>query len=285
MPAGISFLQRLQRIFSGRRTIDVDGKRLPQLERVIGYRFKDPTLLVRSLQHRSYSSDGRGGEGNATAVEDANGPVAQGVTRPKTLDETSNERLEFLGDAVLSLVVNNYLYERYPEKREGALTKMKSVIVSKAILSHYAKRNDLGEFILMSKNAQRSRVSEADSVLADTLEAVFGAVFLDGGFAAAEKCIRSILLSDLKDIFYNEDNVNYKSLLQEYIQALHKVPPRYQVRSTAGPEHDKAFVVGVSVKGNLLAAGEGKTKKLAEQEAAKEAYKKLLNTDGIEEQH
>ena len=135
----------------------------------------------------------------------------------------------------------------------------------------------------MSENAQRSRVSEADSVLADTLEAIFGAVFLDGGFGAAQACIRRILLSDLDDIFYNEDNVNYKSLLQEYIQALHKVPPRYQVRSTTGPEHDKEFVVEVGVRGTTLAKGSGKTKKLAEQEAAKLAYKKLLNTDGLEE--
>jgi ribonuclease-3 len=287
MSAGISLLQRLQRIFSRSRTIDVDGVRLPELERVVGYHFRDQTLLIRALQHRSYSSNGRGGEANASTGVETNGSLPQGQdgAQSRSLDETSNERLEFLGDAVLSLVVNNYLYCRYPDKREGALTKMKSVIVSKAILSHYAKRNDLGEFILMSKNAQRSRVREADSVLADTLEAVFGAIFLDGGFSAAQKCIRSLLLSDLKDIFYNEDNVNYKSLLQEYIQALHKVPPRYQVKSTTGPEHNKAFVVGVSVKGNLLASGEGKTKKLAEQEAAKEAYKKLLNTDGVEEQH
>jgi ribonuclease-3 len=258
-------LKRLKTIFARRRPVSIDGKHLPELECIIGYRFRDSSLLVRALLHRSYTSNGKGEE--------------------QTPDESSNERLEFLGDAVLSLVVNDYLYDRYPDKREGALTKMKSVIVSRAILSHYAKRHDLGAFILMSENAQRSRVSEADSVLADTLEALFGAVFLDGGFEAARGCVRNMLLSDLHDIFYNEDNVNYKSLLQEYIQALHKVPPRYHVKSTMGPEHDKEFVVDVSVKGNALASGTGKTKKLAEQEAAKEAYKKLLNTDGIEDQH
>lgn len=287
MSAGFPFLERLKRIFTPRRAINVDGKRLPELEGVIGYRFRDPSLLVRALLHRSYSSNGRAVDGTVMGEgRDSNdaGTTGSGA-RQKRSEETSNERLEFLGDAVLSLVVNHFLYSKYPEKREGALTKMKSVIVSKAILAHYAKKHDLGGFILMSENAQRSRVSEADSVLADTLEALFGAVFLDGGFAAAQKCVMSILLSDLKDIFYNEDNVNYKSLLQEYIQALHKVPPRYQVRSTTGPEHDKEFIVEVSVKGNVLSSGEGKTKKLAEQEAAKEAYKKLLNTDGIEEQH
>lgn len=288
MSAGSPLLARLKRIFSPRRAFDVNGKRLRELENVIGHQFRDPSLLVRALLHRSYSSNGRAFESAGAAdTRKVNEVTAAPRTGARSVqpEDTSNERLEFLGDAVLSLVVNDYLYRRYPEKREGALTKMKSVIVSKAILSHYAKKHDLGKFILLSENAQRSKVSEADSVLADTLEAIFGAVFLDGGFLAAQKCVLSILLSDLKDIFYNEDNVNYKSLLQEYIQALHKVPPRYQVKSTTGPEHDKEFVVEVSVKGNVLASGEGKTKKLAEQEAAKEAYKKLLNTDGIEEQH
>jgi len=155
------------------------------------------------------------------------------------------------------------------------------MIVSKPILFRYAKRHGLGAFILMSENAQKAGVDETDSVLADTLEAIFGAVFLDGGFDAARRCVRRMLLTDVNGIFYSEDNINYKSLLQEYIQALHKVPPRYRVSATAGPEHQKQFAVEVSVKGNVLGVGAGKTKKLAEQEAAKLAYNKLLNTDGI----
>jgi ribonuclease-3 len=133
----------------------------------------------------------------------------------------------------------------------------------------------------MSENAYKAGVDEADSVLADTFEAIFGAVFLDGGFEAARACIRQMLLSDVRGIFYSEKNINYKSLLQEYIQALHKIPPRYRVSSTAGPEHQKEFAVEVSVKGRIIAKGTGKTKKLAEQEAAKSAYKRLLNADGI----
>ena len=97
----------------------------------------------------------------------------------------------------------------------------------------------------MSENAQKSRVAETESVLADAFEAILGAIFLDGGFEPASESIRRLLLSDLTNIFYNEDNINYKSLLQEYIQALHKVPPRYHVRSTTGPEHDKEFAVEV----------------------------------------
>jgi ribonuclease-3 len=133
----------------------------------------------------------------------------------------------------------------------------------------------------MSDNAHQAGVDEADSVLADTLEAIFGAVFLDGGFEAAIACIRRLLLSDVRDVFLSEKNINYKSLLQEYIQALHKVPPKYRVSSTAGPEHQKEFAVEVTVRGQTVGSGTGKTKKHAEQEAAKTAYKKLLNADGI----
>jgi ribonuclease-3 len=261
--AKLDFLLKLKAALSRTHHSYHDGGTLLQLQRAIGYHFRDSARLVRALSHRSYATN----------------------DRERMLDESSNERLEFLGDAVLSLVVNNFLYRTYPDKREGALTKMKSVIVSKPILSHYAKRNRLGSFILLSENAQKSRVSEAESVLADTLEAIFGAVFLDGGFDAASACINRLLLADVQDIFDNEDNINYKSLLQEYIQALHKVPPRYTVRSTTGPQHDKEFVVVVGVHGNTLATGAGKTKKLAEQDAAKEAYKKLLNTDVIADEH
>ena len=259
----LDFWQKLKSKFSRKRGAPSEYRFLPQLERAIGYSFKDPSILIKALSHRSYSANGQ---------EDAP-------------HDSSNERLEFLGDAVLSLTVNQFLYERYPDKREGALTKMKSVIVSKAILALYAKRHNLGSFLLLSENAQKARVAETESVLADALEAVFGALFLDGGFEVASRAIRSLLLSNLEDIFYSEDNINYKSLLQEYIQALHKVPPKYRVSSTTGPEHDKEFAVEVSVRGTVLGSGAGKTKKLGEQEAAKMAYKKLLNTEGVVDGH
>ncbi len=255
----LGFLQELKRDLFGARPARGKEGTLPELERLLGYRFKDRTLLTGALMHRSYMVRGRG---------EANG-------------DTSNERMEFLGDAVLSLVVNEYLYRKYSEKREGELTKMKSVIVSKSILSHYAKLHGLGSFILMSEHAYKAGVDETDSVLADTFEAIFGAVFLDGGFDPARRCIQRLLLPDVRGIFHSEKNINYKSLLQEYIQALHKVPPRYRVSSTTGPEHQKEFSVEVSVQGRVIAKGMGKTKKLAEQEAARTAYKMLLNADGI----
>ncbi len=257
--ANLDFLRKLQLKLFGARKVHVDAAVLPELENLLGHKFADRSLLVGALMHRSYASNDRG---------DSDG-------------SGSNERMEFLGDAVLSLVVNEYLYRHYTTKREGELTKMKSVIVSKSILSHYAKLHGLGAFILMSENAYKAGVDEADSVLADTFEAIFGAVFLDGGFEAARDCIRRLLLSDVRDIFYSEKNINYKSLLQEYIQALHKIPPRYRVSSTTGPEHQKEFAVEVSVQGRAIATGAGKTKMEAEQEAARSAYKRLLNADGI----
>ncbi len=250
-------LRRLATRLAGRRPHRaVPGdERLLQLEAILGYQFRDRTLLVASLMHRSYYA---GTEPNA-------------VLR-------SNERMEFLGDSVLSLVVNHHLYDRYPEKTEGELTKMKSVLVSKQVLAHLANQIDLGSYVLVSDNAQRAGVSTMQSVLSDTMEAVFGAVFIDGGFEAARRCILKVLPDDLSEVVYKEDAINYKSLLQEYIQALHKVPPRYRVHSTTGPDHDKEFFVEVVVKGNILGQGTGKTKKYAEQEAAREAYRRLTNS-------
>jgi len=233
---------------------------LDELQSALNYRFKNPSGLVAALVHRSY----------------------HGATSGETGPSTSNERMEFLGDSVLSLVVNEHLYLAYPDKSEGELTKMKSVIVSKQILAHLAKKISLGSFVLVSDNAQRAGVSEMDSVLADTLEAVFGAVFIDGGFEAGRTCILHVMPEDMSEIVYKEETINYKSLLQEYIQALHKIPPRYRVQSTAGPDHDKEFSVEVVVKGTVLGAGAGKTKKHAEQEAAREAYRRLTNVPAPE---
>ncbi|HXV12793.1 MAG TPA: ribonuclease III [Candidatus Krumholzibacteria bacterium] len=228
---------------------------LVDLEQTLDYRFRDRSLLVASLVHRSYYA---GTEINAALQ--------------------SNERMEFLGDSVLSLVVNEHLYKRYPERTEGELTKMKSVVVSKQILAHLAKKMDLGRYVLVSENAQRAGVSTMESVVADALEAVFGAVFIDGGFEAARRVVLGVLPDNLGEVISQEGTINYKSLLQEYIQALHKVPPRYRVHSTTGPDHDKQFAVEVVVKGNILGSGTGKTKKDAEQKAAREAYRRLTNS-------
>jgi ribonuclease-3 len=248
--------RRLRARFTAAPLPSIPGglERLAELERILDHRFGNRSLLIASLVHRSYYA----GADSYTSLR-------------------SNERMEFLGDSVLSLVVNDYLYHHYPERSEGELTKMKSVVVSKQVLAHLAKKIDLGSFVLVSDNAQKAGVSTMHSVLSDTLEAVFGAVFIDGGFEAARHTILKVLPDNLGDVVYQADAINYKSLLQEYIQALHKVPPRYRVHSTTGPDHDKQFSVEVVVKGNILGQGSGKTKKHAEQEAAREAYRRLTN--------
>jgi len=248
-------LAKMRSRFRRRPVHDYAGA-LDRLQGALSYRFRDLSVLRTALIHRSYYS-GQPGEENHRRL--------------------SNERMEFLGDSVLSLVVNSYLFRRYPDKSEGELTKIKSVIVSSQILAHLAKKIDLGAYVLVSENAQRAGVSQMQSVLADTLEAVFGAVFIDGGFDAARKSIVKVLPDNPGDIVYREGAINYKSLLQEYIQALHKVPPRYRVHSTAGPDHDKEFEVEVVVQSTILGKGTGKTKKHAEQEAAKSAYRRLVN--------
>jgi ribonuclease-3 len=252
--------RRLLTRFSGRNRW-VDGaapgtiESLIDLEASLGYRFRDRSLLHSSLMHRSYYA----GTEESAALQ-------------------SNERMEFLGDSVLSLVVNEHLYTRYPERTEGELTKMKSVVVSKQVLAHLATKMELGRYVLVSENAKRAGVGTMESVVADALEAVFGAVFMDGGFEASRRVILKILPDNLGEVVSQEGTINYKSLLQEYIQALHKVPPRYRVHSTTGPDHDKQFAVEVVVKGNILGAGTGKTKKDAEQKAAREAYRRLTNS-------
>lgn len=251
----------LTRQTSGGREHIPNDVRLSSLERAIDYRFRDKSLILEALVHRSYLP----------------------VSNSDSVQMRSNERQEFLGDAVLSLVVNSYLFAKYPNRSEGDLTKMKSIIVSKQILALYAKKRGVGSYILMSENAQKAGVDEADSVLADTLEAIFGAVFLDGGYEAANRCIKKFLLANMSEIVFNEEHANYKSLLQEYIQALHKIPPHYRVVSTTGPDHDKEFTVQVSVRGRALGQGKGKTKKYAEQEAAREAYTRLLNTPTLQD--
>jgi len=245
-------IDRITASFRRPQTPDDLHRSLHQLQRILNYRFRRPSILVTALIHRSYHG-GDAGPGE------------------------SNERMEFLGDSVLSLVVNDHLYNRYPHRSEGDLTKMKSVIVSKQILAHLSKRIELGSFVLVSENARRAGVSGMESVLADTLEAVLGAIFLDGGFEAARGCILRLLPDDPTEIIYQENAINYKSLLQEYVQALHKVPPRYRVDATSGPDHDKQFTVEVSVHGTVLGTGDGKTKKHAEQEAARRAYQRLTN--------
>jgi ribonuclease-3 len=244
----------LRRLFGRRRGAAMDPSlrsALEEFESHVGYRFGDSTLVCWALTHRSYLN--------------CNGNDLPG----------SNERLEFLGDSVLELVVNEFLYHRYPDHQEGELTKMKSLLVSREVLAEQAKQINLGRYLFLSDAERESGGSFRASILADGFEAVIGALYLDGGLKEAERFIGKNLLSKVDRILGNRSHVNYKSLLQENIQERFKTYPRYRIASETGPDHHKVFTVEVTVKGDQLGLGKGTNKKRAEQSAAQNALERL----------
>ena len=229
---------------------------LPLLERKLGHHFVDRGLIETALTHRSHA-------------------YRSGQERTQ-----SNERLEFLGDSVLGLIVNTYLYGAYPDRSEGELTKMKSLVVSRAVLSRAAETLDLGRHLILAPGEVDAGGRMRASILSDAFEAVLGALFLDGGLLPVQRFIRKELLATLEATLSDHQLTNYKSLLQEKVQAQLKTPPRYKVTATSGPDHAKKFVVEVVVRGRVLGRGEGNTKKLAEQRAAREALQAVdLHSD------
>ncbi len=220
---------------------------LPDLEAKLGYHFTDGALIETALTHRSHA-------------------YRTGQERLQ-----SNERLEFLGDSVLGLIVNEYLFRRYPDRSEGELTKMKSLVVSRTVLSRAAERLDLGRHLILAPGEVDAGGRTRSSILSDAFEAVLGALYLDGGLAPVQRFVQRGLLVSLEQTLADHQLVNYKSLLQERVQAQLKTPPRYKVTSTSGPDHAKRFVVEVVVRGRVLGRGDGNSKKLAEQRAAREA--------------
>jgi len=235
------------------REFDLKG-----LERVLKYQFKNPELARTAMTHRSYlhASPGR--------------------------SEESNERMEFLGDSVVGLAVNEYLYNKFPKLREGELTKMKSLLVSRVILSRTANVMGLGNYVLLSEAENESGGRNRASILADTLEGVIGAVYLDGGLDPAKVITQRLLLREVHEILSDANLANYKSMLQEYVQGEFKTHPQYRISSENGPDHHKLFTVDVVVNGRSLGRGHGSNKKEAEQEAARDAllhFEKMVRSE------
>jgi len=193
----------------------------------------------------------------------------------------SNERLEFLGDAVLDLVVTEYLFRKYPELPEGDLTKIRSWLVNKHSLSVIAKKLELDKLILVSFSTAKTLERSGESILSDALEAIIAAIYLDSGLEQTRKFIVEKLIPMLEKENVMQDK-NYKSILMEKVQAEGKNAPTYEVLEESGPPHDKTFLVGVYVENKLLATGKGKSKKEAEQEAAKNALDILELDNGNE---
>ena len=235
----------------GTRKSDGQDQRLQQFQGIIEYQFTDLELLKVALTHRSFAKSG-----------DRNWLP-------------SNERLEFLGDSVLGLVAADLLYRSYPQQPEGGLTKLKSLLVNETTLFRTAQILDLGRYILLSPDEDRAGGRRRPSITADTLEAIIGAIYLDGGLAEAQKFIERILYSQMETITNDKTFRNYKGDLLEYLQARGLGMPHYEVISEEGPDHDKTFKVAVHSNGEMVGRGVGASKKDAEQLAAGEALKKF----------
>jgi len=230
---------------------------LYRLEASLGYRFRDRSLLELAVTHRSY----------AFAVHDT------------TLE--SNERLEFLGDAVLGLVVSDFLFQKYTEKEEGELSKIKSLIISRKALKAAADEIGLSEFLLLSRSEEKTGGRERFSINTNTFEALIAAVYLDGGFKAASDFTHKKVLSLLEKMLKNEDFHNYKGRLLEHVQAKNAGVPQYTVTEETGPDHNKHFRISVSIQGKIYGEGAGSAKKDAEQAAAREALAGLKKAGEI----
>jgi ribonuclease-3 len=235
----------LLRLFSGK---DV---RFGEIQNIIGYRFRDPQLLQRALTHRSL-------------VRDHNG-----------VDRHANELLELLGDAVLAMTVVEYLYHRFYDRGEGELSKIKAMLVSGKSLQSVARTLQLGDHILMSENEARNGGRLRDSILEDTCEAVIGALYLDGGWIAANRFIQRHILAQADRLANETEDFNHKSQLLEYAQARGLPAPDYRVRAETGPDHAKEFQVEVFLDGKSLGIGVGRSKKDAQQKAAQMALGQL----------
>src|SRR3989344_404546 len=223
---------------------------LEQLEKTLGIKFQDPKLLHQALIHRSYLNENKA-------------------------EKTSNERLEFLGDSVLSLFVANFLYHRFPQAPEGRLTSLRSLLVKTKALAALAQKLHLGDFLLMSKGEEWGGGRTNPSLFADTFEAVVGSIFLDQGTTITEHFLSHHLFPLIKNVESNADLLDYKSSLQEIVQNQKHSSPQYEIIEEKGPDHDKTFAIGVFVQGRLLGTGNGKSKQAAEQQAAKLALEKL----------
>lgn len=226
--------------------------RLHELEEKLGYQFQNPDLLRQALTHSSYANEHH------------------------LKKHSDNERLEFLGDAVLELTSSEFLYNKYPDHAEGSLTKLRASLVCEPTLAFCTRALDLGSYLYLGKGEDHTGGRNRKSILSDALEAVIGAIYLDGGFANAKEFVLKFILTDIehKQLFYDS-----KTILQEVVQAKGSHSLQYEVIREEGPDHDKHFMVEVRMDEETVGTGEGHTKKAAEQEAAYQALLKLKQQD------
>lgn len=229
----------------------MSNQKLPKdpddLARVTDYSFKNQELLYQAIRHPSYVYE---------------------KDNPRVSD---NQRLEFLGDAVINLAISNLLMESFPEMKEGDLSKYRASLVSENGLSCIALELELGDYLLLGKGEEQTDGRKKLSILSDALEALIGAIYLDGGFTEALRVTAKLFSSLLESISHGKSVNDFKTDLQEYSQEAFQSTPQYRLEKEAGPDHNKTFYAEVYLKGDLMGKGKGKSKKEAEQNAAKEA--------------
>ena len=232
-----------------------------EFEKRAGVQFKNRALLETAFTHRSYLNESRAG------------------AKPAVSEHTAhNERLEFLGDAVLELAVTDFLFRNYPDSDEGTLTSYRAALVNAVTLAGIAEELGVNECMLLSKGEARDTGRARQTILANALEAVIGALFLDQGNEAVNAFVERHVLSRVSEMVKSGAWKDAKSEFQEYAQAKYGLTPKYETVSAEGPDHDKRFVVAVSVGDLVLGKGEGKSKQEAEQEAAKKALAQTPNS-------
>ncbi len=214
-----------------------------KLEKILGVKFKNTALLEEALTHKSYGME----QGGHVAF---------------------NERLEFLGDSVLSAAVAHYLFERYPDVDEGRLSQLKSMLVSRPSLTVWGREIGVGQYLRLSEGENATGGRERDSIVGNAMEAILGAMYLEAGFEPTKKFIDKLLNKRKRMV-----TADHKSKLQEWAQKKHKIPPSYVVRRSFGPDHAKTFEIDVAISNEVLGSGSGKSKKEAEQAAARDALK------------
>lgn len=229
-----------------------EGRKLQELQDKIGYKFRDEALIKKALIHRSFGNENW------------------------EFKNINNEKLELLGDAVLDLIVTEYLYKNFEIATEGELAKLKSMIVSEPVLASISSEIQLGNYLMLSKGEELTGGRERESILGDVFEAVLGAIYLDSDIVTARRVALKYLAYKIEHINENDELIDYKTILQEYSQRVYKIIPIYEVVNEIGPDHKKSFEIAVSIdNGRTIGKGTGKNKKQAEQLAAREACKVL----------
>ncbi len=221
---------------------------MEKLMEAIGYKFKDESCLLTALTHSSYANEHR--------------------------NTYNNERLEFLGDSVLSIIVSQHLFSNYRGKKEGDLTKLRASLVCEETLATFARRLNLGKYMRFGKGEKNSGGGERPSILADAFEALIAAIFLDGGMEEARRFVLSFIIDEL-DKTHSANKADYKTSLQEIVQQSGEEKLEYVLVAESGPDHNKRFTTEVYINSNKVGRGSGRSKKEAEQNAAHEALKLL----------